>query len=169
MTMRVLLTIAIVAGSFVLAPNPPANALANRPIYSDLSHRCVDVAPQNQNGMPVQLADCTGNDNQAWTWYSDGTIKSSFDGRCLDLDTASRGPDGAPYRVHVWDCHGGTNQQWKDGWAPGQILSAHNDRALEASPTPSNPDPTSLQVWPADRDHRTQYWSCDCRVPYSSR
>lgn len=168
MTMRVLLTIAIVAGSFVLSPAPPANALANRPIYSDLSHRCMDIGTSAQNGATVQLADCTGADNQAWTWYNDGTIKSSLDGRCLDLNIAFPGPGGAAWSVQVWDCHGGKNQQWIDGWAPGQILSAYNDRALEASPTPSDPDPKSVQVWPADRDHRTQYWSCDCRVPYSS-
>jgi ricin-type beta-trefoil lectin protein len=156
----------IIAGILVLFPAPPANALADQRIFNDRYDRCLDVDDSSpiHNGTVVRLRECTGRNNQAWTWYNDGMIKSSHDSRCLDLDLGYPGPGGDPVRVQVWDCHGGKNQKWVDGWAPGQILSAYNDRALEA-----NHPGDSVEVWFANRDHNNQYWSCDCRVPYPSR
>jgi hypothetical protein len=58
----------------------------------------------------VQLWDCNGQDNQKWIRYTDGTIRSLHDGRCLDEDIAGGTHNGT--KAQVWDCNGWLNQRW---------------------------------------------------------
>ena len=148
---------------------PAVHALANRPIYSDF-HRgwCLDadVSTPTHNGTSVQLWQCNGQDNQAWTWYADGTIRSSWDGRCLDEDIAQRLPSGATWRVQLWNCNGQKNQKW-NRLERGQIVSRNDDRALQAYNSPSNPQRKIINLAPWSNARDDQFFSCNCFVPYA--
>lgn len=50
-----------------------------------------------------------------WTMYSDGTIRSSLNGRCLDVKEFNT-KKGAV--VQLWSCSGASNQQWY--WGPSK-------------------------------------------------
>ena len=41
-----------------------------------------------------------------WTWNPNGTITAGLTGQCLDQYFFNT------FRVDVWDCNGGANQQW---------------------------------------------------------
>jgi hypothetical protein len=49
-------------------------------------------------------------------------------GRCVDVPGASTA-NGT--QVHLWDCHGGTNQRWT--YTAGRQLTVYGDRCLDAS------------------------------------
>ncbi|MFE0461780.1 GH92 family glycosyl hydrolase [Kitasatospora sp. NPDC058965] len=73
--------------------------------------KCLDV---NQGGTAagslVQLYGCNGTGAQQWWPKSDGTLVNTPSGRCLDVPYGDTG-DGA-HQLQIWDCNGGTNQQW---------------------------------------------------------
>ncbi|MBB5867173.1 hypothetical protein F4553_000552 [Allocatelliglobosispora scoriae] len=69
---------------------------------------CLD-AGAGTNGTGVPLVACSGSLSQKWTWNG-STIVSQSSGRCLDADLATIGSGGT--KVQLWDCAGGTNQQW---------------------------------------------------------
>ncbi|MBU6534660.1 endo-1,4-beta-xylanase [Streptomyces mayonensis] len=59
-----------------------------------------------------------------------GTIKGVGSGRCLDVPDTSTA-DGT--QLQLWDCHGGTNQQWEQTDA-GE-LRVYGDKCLDAAGT----------------------------------
>lgn len=162
---RLVAVASMALGGITLATTPEAGANANQAIYSDFYNGwCLDadISSPTHNGTPIQLWECNGQNNQAWTWYSDGTIHSSFDGRCLDEDIAQRLPDGGTWRVQLWDCNGWKNQKWAH-MKRGQIVSANDNRAIQAYLSPTTPGRkiVNLNAW-LDRDD--QRWSCSCPV-----
>jgi hypothetical protein len=78
--------------------------------------KCVDVYLQNgsyDNGDIVSLYDCnTSKNNQKFVVFADGTIRSKYaQNMCLD---ASAGVNYGS-KIHLWQCHGGANQQFNAG------------------------------------------------------
>jgi lysophospholipase L1-like esterase len=61
--------------------------------------------------------------------------------RCLDVSGVSTTP-GA--QVHIWDCHGGTNQQWTRT-AAGE-LRVYGDRCLDVDGN-GTANGTKIQIW----------------------
>ncbi len=53
--------------------------------------------------------DCNGQNNQKWRLNSNGTITAVGANKCLDVSGYGTA-NGS--KVHIWSCHGGTNQQW---------------------------------------------------------
>ncbi|MGW5152500.1 ricin-type beta-trefoil lectin domain protein [Rhodococcus koreensis] len=157
----------IALNGITLAAAPEAGAFANRPIYSDFYNGwCLDadIGSPTHNGTPIQLWECNGQDNQAWTWYNDGTIHSSVDGRCLDEDISQRLPNGGTWRLQLWDCNGWKNQKWTH-IERGQIVSVNDSRVIQAYLSPTTPGRkiVNLNAW---LDREDQEWSCNCHVPY---
>jgi hypothetical protein len=99
-------------GALLAVPGTPAQAAALA-FSSVHDGRCLDsdISNATHNGTKVQVWDCNGWDNQKWTRYTDGTIRSRHDGRCLDEDIA--GGTGNGKQVQVWDCNGWDNQKWR--------------------------------------------------------
>ncbi len=62
-------------------------------------------------------------------------------GRCLDVSGVSTTP-GA--QVHLWDCHGGTNQRWTRT-AAGE-LRVYGDRCLDVNGN-GTANGTKIQIW----------------------
>jgi poly(hydroxyalkanoate) depolymerase family esterase len=67
------------------------------------------VSASRTNGAAVQLWDCNGQTNQKWTAQSDGSIKGTQSGLCLD---ASGQGTANGTRIALWTCNGQANQRW---------------------------------------------------------
>ena len=61
--------------------------------------------------------------------------------RCLDVSGAST---TAGAQIHIWDCHGGTNQRWTRT-AAGE-LRVYGDRCLDVNGN-GTADGTKIQIW----------------------
>ena len=82
-------------------------------IRNTLSGKCIDVAgaSSQSNGAPLQLWDCElsgiSPDNglttdQRWTFTSNGFIRNTLSGKCLDVAGAPGQSNGT--RLQLWDC-----------------------------------------------------------------
>lgn len=70
---------------------------------------CVD----SPSGQRVTLAKCsTKSKTQVWYGYPDRTLRNNGNGKCLDVKNKSQYSNA---EVVLWDCNGGTNQQWLSG------------------------------------------------------
>ncbi|WP_374771985.1 ricin-type beta-trefoil lectin domain protein [Streptomyces sp. NBC_01310] len=68
-------------------------------------------------------------------------LKSNLNGRCADIFMFHQ-ENGAS--TVTWDCHGGTNQQWR--WDGEQIRSSMNGKCLEIY-GPHLGDQGSVAMW----------------------
>ena len=103
--------------------------------------------------------NATGYDKMAARWFSAlqsvpgsltpalppvGTAVSLVNpqsNRCLDVNAASTTPGT---QVHIWDCHGGTNQRWTRT-AAGE-LRVYGNRCLDVNGN-GTADGTKIQIW----------------------
>lgn len=96
-------------GEQVAAAKQAVIDTVNQAIY--ILGKCVDVPAWNDtNGTAVELYDCNGGSNQQWQFWSDGTLRPTFNtNKCLDLP-GGQTDNGTP--IQIYDCNGGSNQQW---------------------------------------------------------
>jgi hypothetical protein len=135
----------LVAGSAILVPATPALAATGVFISSNDS-RCLDADNSQvpHNGTKVQVWQCTGGNNQVWTWYVDGTIRTPWNlSLCLDEDIAGGTGNGA--KAQLWQCNGQLNQQW--ALAGGTITSKWDSRCLDEDIYGGTHNGTKVQVW----------------------
>ncbi|WP_432705197.1 glycoside hydrolase family 27 protein [Actinoplanes regularis] len=71
--------------------------------------KCLDAPTGATAGAKVQLWDCNGQANQQWTIQSDGTIRGTASGLCLDVDH-NLTANGT--LVLLWTCTAAANQRW---------------------------------------------------------
>jgi alpha-galactosidase len=71
--------------------------------------KCLDAPIGATAGAKVQLWDCNGGTNQQWTFQSNGTIRGTQSGLCLDVD---RNLTANGTVILLWTCSGAANQQW---------------------------------------------------------
>ncbi|GIE90772.1 glycoside hydrolase family 27 protein [Actinoplanes regularis] len=71
--------------------------------------KCLDAPTGATAGAKVQLWDCNGQANQQWTTQSDGTIRGTASGLCLDVDH-NLTANGT--LVLLWTCTAAANQRW---------------------------------------------------------
>jgi len=64
--------------------------------------------------------------------------------RCLDADRATLGSNGT--KVQLWDCWGGSNQNWLIG-ADGTIRNQASGRCLDADTNTIGANGTRVQLW----------------------
>ena len=67
-------------------------------------------------------------------------------GKCLDVDSGGFNARANGGRVQLWDCHGGSNQQWH---LEGTAIVAANGKCLDADggPYQSRSNGARVQVW----------------------
>jgi hypothetical protein len=106
------------------------------------SNRCVDIdAFGTADGTPVQLWDCSGNWNQAWTVNAD-TIVNPHTGKCLDV---AGGQTGNGTSVRLWSCNGSGAQRWQRN-GNGTITNPQSGKCLDAIGQGTG-NGTRLQIW----------------------
>jgi len=74
--------------------------------------KCLDAPINAAAGAKVQMWDCNGGTNQQWTINSDGTVRGTQSGLCLDVDhNLTANGTG----VLLWTCSAAANQRWSRG------------------------------------------------------
>jgi hypothetical protein len=140
------LTAIIVIGVALVAPAGPA--LAATGVFVNFHDgRCLDADNSSpaHNGTKVQVWQCWGGSNQEWTWYTDGTIRPTWNrAYCLDEDIAGGTRNGT--KVQLWQCWGGYNQKW-DVASQRTITSRHDGRCLDEDIAGGTRNGTKVQVW----------------------
>jgi glucose/arabinose dehydrogenase len=107
-----------------------ADAATGTTIVSQASGRCLDVI--GNTDVPktgVNIYDCNGQDNQAWTLTAAGELTVFGGTRCLDvagLRTTS------PANVQIYPCNGGANQKWQIR-ADGTIIGVQSGLCLDVT------------------------------------
>jgi hypothetical protein len=111
------------------------------PITSGLnSSKCADDNGQSSaDGTKIQIWDCNGGANQAWTVESDGTVQVL--GKCMDITGASTANGTL---IELWTCNGGANQQWRA--SNGQLVNPASGKCLD-DPGSSTANGTQLDLW----------------------
>ena len=72
---------------------------------------CLD-AGYGLNGSGAFLTTCSNSASQIWQHYGTGFGPVwAYTGRCLDADLNTINQQGT--KVQVWNCSGGSNQQWQ--------------------------------------------------------
>jgi glucose/arabinose dehydrogenase len=126
---RVLTALAAVTAAAVTVV-PGAAAATGSTVVGVASGRCLDVvgnstAPKTR----VNVYDCTGQANQAWTFTSAGELRVYDDTMCLDVAGQST---TAPADVQIYPCHGGDNQRWRIN-ADGSITGVQSGLCLDVT------------------------------------
>ncbi len=105
--------------------------------------KCVDVPGFNDtNGTDVQIYDCNGGTNQQWQFWSDGTVRPTFNtNKCLDLP-GWQTANGTS--IQIYDCHGSTNQKWT--LSSAGILKGFGGKCVD-DPGFSTTNGTNLQYY----------------------
>lgn len=103
---------------------------STHPLVGASSNRCVDV-PNNTTttGTQVEIWDCNGGANQAYTLTAAGELRVYNPALCLDAKGGGTA-NGTP--VIIWGCNGGANQQWTFN-ADGSITGAQSGLCLDVT------------------------------------
>lgn len=109
------------------SPRPPTPA-ATGPAgaVSGYLGRCLHVPGDHAlDGVPVEMAACSGSSGERWTIASDGTVRAL--GKCLEV------PGGQPAdgtRIQISACRGGPAQLWVFT-AGRDLINPAADRCLD--------------------------------------
>ena len=129
------------------SPTPTVSSSPSGPppgsgrIVGAQSGRCIDVPnASHTNGTRVQLYDCNGQTNQAWTLTSSKQL-TVYGSMCLDA--AGSGNASA---VQIYSCNGQANQQWNVN-ANGTITGVQSGRCLD--------------VWGTGNGQQVQIYDCN--------
>ncbi|MFG2169720.1 endo-1,4-beta-xylanase [Micromonospora chersina] len=123
------------------SPSPTVTPGGAKRIVGAQSGRCVDVPNASRNsGTRVQLYDCNGQINQAWTLTSSRQL-TVYGSMCLDA--AGSGNASA---VQIYSCNGQANQQWNVN-SNGTITGVQSGRCLD--------------VWGTGNGQQIQIYDCN--------
>lgn len=107
-----------------------ASSPAKTTVVGTASGRCMDVPGfATANNTQVELYDCNGGSNQAWTLTPDGELRVYNSTTCLD---AYQQGTTSGTRADIFTCNGGANQKWSVN-ANGTITNVNSGLCLEAA------------------------------------
>ena len=149
-----LLLVAAMPLALGLATPVPAAAATGSTIVSKAAGRCLDVVGnQRATGTRLNIYDCNGQPNQAWTLTATGELRVYDGTRCLDVvgqDTTS------PAAVQIYGCHGGANQRWTIG-SDGTIKGVQSGLCLDVTGARTT-NSTPVGMWTC-HGRTNQQWS----------
>jgi glucose/arabinose dehydrogenase len=119
---------AVLALSGVLvASRMPAEAATGTTVVGVGSGRCLDVIGQSQaDRAGVNIYDCNGQANQAWTFTAAGELRVYDTPKCLDQSAS------APAVAQIFTCNGGANQRWRLE-SDGSIVGVQSGQCLDVT------------------------------------
>ena len=155
--------IGVTAGAVVLVDSPAG--AAGSTVTSVSSGRCLDVVGNSQApGAGINVYDCNGQANQAWTFTPAGELKVYDAGLCLDVygqDTT------APATLQTWGCNGGANQKWRIN-ADGTIVGVQSGLCLDVTGQ-ATANSTLVGLWTcngqSNQQWRTSVGTSDTQPP----
>ncbi|MDT8912265.1 PQQ-dependent sugar dehydrogenase [Amycolatopsis sp. PS_44_ISF1] len=138
------LTAVIAAFAVAVAVVVPAAAAAGTTVTGVASGRCLDVvgnstAPKT----PVNIFDCIGQANQAWTFTPAGELRVYDATMCLDVAGQST---TSPAKAQIYPCNGGDNQRWRIS-PDGSIIGVQSGLCLDVTGSgTANSTPVGLRT-----------------------
>ncbi|MEV4823386.1 PQQ-dependent sugar dehydrogenase [Micromonospora sp. NPDC049274] len=127
---RRLLSALAVAVLLAVTVGVPASAAGPSTVVGVASGRCLDVVGNSRTaGTGINIYDCVGQANQAWTFTSAGELRVYDATMCLDVvgqDTS------APAALQIYGCTGGANQRWRIN-ADGSIVGVQSGLCLDVT------------------------------------
>ncbi|MEV4388361.1 PQQ-dependent sugar dehydrogenase [Micromonospora sp. NPDC049580] len=113
-----------------VAVGVPASAAGPSTVVGVASGRCLDVVGNSRTpGAGINIYDCVGQANQAWTFTAAGELRVYDATMCLDVvgqDTS------APAALQIYGCTGGANQRWRIN-ADGSIVGVQSGLCLDVT------------------------------------
>jgi alpha-galactosidase len=101
-----------------------------QPLVGASSNRCLDVDNGTATpGTQLEIWDCNGGTNQAYTLTAAGELRAVGGTMCLD---ASGQGTTAGTQVITWNCNGQTNQQWNPN-PDGTITGAQSGLCVDVT------------------------------------
>ncbi|WP_103344117.1 ricin-type beta-trefoil lectin domain protein, partial [Amycolatopsis sp. CA-126428] len=118
---------AVIAAAAVVAP---ASAATGTTVVGVASGRCLDVVGNSTAAKTrVNIYDCIGQANQAWTFTAAGELRVYDATMCLDVAGAST---TSPADAQIYPCNGGANQKWRIN-ADGTITGVQSGLCLDVT------------------------------------
>ncbi|MFS0702642.1 ricin-type beta-trefoil lectin domain protein [Cellulomonas sp. 179-A 4D5 NHS] len=110
------------------APSPAPTGTVQ--LVGAQSGRCLDVAGSSAaHGTGVQVWDCSGAANQAWTFTAAGELRTFGGTMCLD---AKDGGTTAGTALVIWGCSGAANQRFAPG-PNGSVVATQSGLCLDVN------------------------------------
>jgi glucose/arabinose dehydrogenase len=120
----------VTVAAMLVATMAPASAAPGSTIIGVQSGRCLDVIGNSTAPKAgVNIYDCNGQANQAWTLTSAGELRVYNATMCLDVpgqDTT------APAALQIYTCNGGANQKWRVN-TDGTIVGTQSNMCLDVT------------------------------------
>ncbi|MET8529269.1 PQQ-dependent sugar dehydrogenase, partial [Micromonospora sp. NPDC005172] len=143
----------------------PASAAGPSTVVSAASGRCLDVVGGGRTaGTGVNIYDCGGQANQAWTFTTAGELRVYDATMCLDVvgqDTT------APAAVQIYGCTGGANQRWRIN-TDGTIVGVQSGLCLDVTGG-GTANSTTVGLWTcngqANQRWTSSFGSTDSQAP----
>ncbi|MFI5589544.1 PQQ-dependent sugar dehydrogenase [Amycolatopsis sp. NPDC051758] len=109
---------------------PTATAATGSTVVGVASGRCLDVVGNSTAAKArVNIYDCIGQANQAWTFTPAGELRVYDGAMCLDVAGAST---TSPADAQIYPCTGGGNQKWRIT-ADGSIVGVQSGLCLDVT------------------------------------
>ncbi|MDQ7807557.1 PQQ-dependent sugar dehydrogenase [Amycolatopsis sp. A133] len=125
-----LLTAVIAAAALVAPTATTAAAATGSTVIGVASGRCLDVVGNSTAAKTrVNIYDCNGQANQAWTFTTAGELRVYDAAMCLDVAGAST---TSPADAQIYPCTGGANQKWRIN-ADGSITGVQSGLCLDVT------------------------------------
>jgi non-reducing end alpha-L-arabinofuranosidase len=117
--------------------------------------KCLDVPnATTTGGTQVQIYDCNGQSNQAFTHTSSGQLTVTDNGTTDCLDANNKGTANGT-KVIIWPCNGQSNQQWTLN-SNGTVTGAQSGLCLDVTGT-STADGALVQLWTCNGQSNQQW------------
>jgi endo-1,4-beta-xylanase len=117
--------------------------------------KCLDVPnASTTGGTQLQIYDCNGQANQAFTHTSTGALTVTDGGTTDCLDANNKGTANGT-KVIIWTCNGQTNQQWTLN-SNGTITGVQSGLCLDVSGA-GTANGTLVQLWTCNGQTNQQW------------
>ncbi|VVJ17494.1 Uncharacterised protein [Amycolatopsis camponoti] len=127
---RCVLAAVIAAVAAVAVVVPAATGASGFTVTGVASGRCLDVVGNSTAAKTrVNIYDCNGQANQAWTFTAAGELRVYDGAMCLDVAHAST---TSPADAQIYTCNGGANQKWRIN-ADGTITGGQSGLCLDVT------------------------------------
>ncbi|MCZ4125357.1 PQQ-dependent sugar dehydrogenase [Streptomyces sp. H39-S7] len=130
-----------------------ASAATGTPVSNPASGRCLDVIGQSTaSGAGINIYDCIGQANQAWTLTSAGELRVYDNPMCLDVVGQATTP---PAALQIYPCNGGANQKWKIN-SNGAITGVQSGLCLDVTGA-NTANSTLVGLWTCNGQSNQQW------------
>ncbi|SEF24194.1 Glucose/arabinose dehydrogenase, beta-propeller fold [Amycolatopsis pretoriensis] len=127
--LRLAVLTAVLAAAALVTP-AAATAATGSTVVGVASGRCLDVVGNSTAAKTrVNIYDCVGQANQAWTFTAAGELRVYDGAMCLDVAGAST---SSPADAQIYPCNGGANQKWRIN-ADGTITGVQSGLCLDVT------------------------------------